>query len=148
MSKNSFSFKFFKNKYLTLKNFILAFICSLFVLPFVLIFEFVLNKKWFDGMSVVAIIYICLGFLIIVFSIAEFKTWTKFKNLFAIKKENNEQFSNFEKMQMKILNIDNNVKEDDEVTKSKRKDVFRFVAVFMIIFGIILLIVSLPFVFN
>lgn len=148
MSKNNLSFKKIK-KYLNWKNFIVFLIQILIVVMFVLIFIFGINKKWYDGLSVIALIYICFGFLIIVFSIAEFKTINKIKNLFSVKKENNEKLNKFEKMQMKVLGIENLKKEEQEKqNKEKAKMIFHFMSISFLILGIILLIISLPFMFN
>ena len=54
-----------KNK----KCIIYAFIFSVLVIPFIFIF-ISLNKSWADGMSVAALIYICLGFFIIILDIS------------------------------------------------------------------------------
>ena len=76
---------------------IYAFIFSLLVIPFIFIF-ISLNKSWADGMSVAALIYICLGFFIIILDISNFDTFNKLKKLFQIKKENNEKLTKYEKM--------------------------------------------------
>lgn len=125
-----------KNK----KSIIYAFIISLFVIPFIFIF-ISLKKSWFDGMSVAALIYICLGFFIIILDISNFDTFNKLKKLFQIKKENNEKLTKYEKMQMKVLNIDN------EKQKVKNKKINKFISWYIITYGIILLIISLPFIF-
>ena len=125
-----------KNK----KYIIYAFIFSLSVIPFIFIF-ISLNKSWADGMSVAALIYICLGFFIIILDISNFDTFNKLKKLFQIKKENNEKLTKYEKMQMKILNI------DDEKQKISNKKISKFLSWYIIAYGIILLIISLPFIF-
>lgn len=125
-----------KNK----KCIIYAFIFSLLVIPFIFIF-ISLNKSWADGMSVAALIYICLGFFIIILDISNFDTFNKLKKLFQIKKENNEKLTKYEKMQMKILNI------DDEKQKISNKKISKFLSWYIIAYGIILLIISLPFIF-
>ena len=109
------------------------------------LFPYTTLFRSYDGMSVAALIYICVGILIIVFDIAKFQTWTKLKNLFAVKKENKEELTNFEKSQMKVLNI----KVDDETKKNneQKKEMFRFLAIAFIVFGLVLLLVSLPFCF-
>ena len=119
---------------------IYAFIFSLLVIPFIFIF-ISLNKSWADGMSVAALIYICLGFFIIILDISNFDTFNKLKKLFQIKKENNEKLTKYEKMQMKILNI------DDEKQKISNKKISKFLSWYIIAYGIILLIISLPFIF-
>ena len=125
-----------KNK----KYIIYAFIFSLSVIPFIFIF-ISLNKSWADGMSVAALIYICLGFFIIILDISNFDTFNKLKKLFQIKKENNEKLTKYEKIQMKILNI------DDEKQKISNKKISKFLSWYIIAYGIILLIISLPFIF-
>ena len=125
-----------KNK----KCIIYDFIFSLLVIPFIFIF-ISLNKSWADGMSVAALIYICLGFFIIILDISNFDTFNKLKKLFQIKKENNEKLTKYEKMQMKILNI------DDEKQKISNKKISKFLSWYIIAYGIILLIISLPFIF-
>ena len=119
---------------------IYAFIFSLLVIPFIFIF-ISLNKSWADGMSVAALIYICLGFFIIILDISNFDTFNKLKKLFQIKKENSEKLTKYEKMQMKILNI------DDEKQKISNKKISKFLSWYIIAYGIILLIISLPFIF-
>lgn len=119
---------------------IYAFIFSLLVIPFIFIF-ISLNKSWADGMSVAALIYICLGFFIIILDISNFDTFNKLKKLFQIKKENNEKLTKYEKMQMKILNI------NDEKQKISNKKISKFLSWYIIAYGIILLIISLPFIF-
>lgn len=125
-----------KNK----KCIIYDFIFSLLVIPFIFIF-ISLNKSWADGMSVAALIYICLGFFIIILDISNFDTFNKLKKLFQIKKENNEKLTKYEKMQMKILNI------NDEKQKISNKKISKFLSWYIIAYGIILLIISLPFIF-
>ena len=125
-----------KNK----KCIIYDFIFSLLVIPFIFIF-ISLNKSWADGMSVAALIYICLGFFIIILDISNFDTFNKLKKLFQIKKENSEKLTKYEKMQMKILNI------DDEKQKISNKKISKFLSWYIIAYGIILLIISLPFIF-
>ena len=125
-----------KNK----KYIIYAFIFSLSVIPFIFIF-ISLNKSWADGMSVAALIYICLGFFIIILDISNFDTFNKLKKLFQIKKENSEKLTKYEKMQMKILNI------NDEKQKISNKKISKFLSWYIIAYGIILLIISLPFIF-
>ena len=119
---------------------IYAFIFSLLVIPFIFIF-ISLNKSWADGMSVAALIYICLGFFIIILDISNFDTFNKLKKLFQIKKENSEKLTKYEKMQMKILNI------NDEKQKISNKKISKFLSWYIIAYGIILLIISLPFIF-
>lgn len=125
-----------KNK----KCIIYDFIFSLLVIPFIFIF-ISLNKSWADGMSVAALIYICLGFFIIILDISNFDTFNKLKKLFQIKKENSEKLTKYEKMQMKILNI------NDEKQKISNKKISKFLSWYIIAYGIILLIISLPFIF-
>ena len=125
-----------KNK----KCIIYDFIFSLLVIPFIFIF-ISLNKSWADGMSVAALIYICLGFFIIILDISNFDTFNKLKKLFQIKKENNEKLTKYEKMQMKILNI------NDEKQKISNNKISKFLSWYIIAYGIILLIISLPFIF-
>ena len=125
-----------KNK----KCIIYALIFSLLVIPFIFIF-ISLNKSWADGMSVAALIYICLGFFIIILDIFNFDTFNKLKKLFQIKKENSEKLTKYEKMQMKILNI------NDEKQKISNKKISKFLSWYIIAYGIILLIISLPFIF-
>ena len=122
------------------KCIIYAFIFSLLVIPFIFIF-ISLNKSWADGMSVAALIYICLGFFIIILDISNFDTFNKLKKLFQIKKENSEKLTKYEKMQMKILNI------NDEKQKISNKKISKFLSWYIIAYGIILLIISLPFIF-
>ena len=62
-------------------------------------------------MSVGALIYICLGFFIIILDISNFDTFNKLKRLYKIKKENNEKLTKYEKMQMKVLNINDEKKK-------------------------------------
>ncbi|WP_022935360.1 hypothetical protein ACJA28_00150 [Mesomycoplasma moatsii] len=146
MSKSNFKLKELKNKYLNIPNFLTSLATTIFSIIFIVIFVYVLDKHWYDGMSTSSIIYIGLGFLLIIFDIAKFDTWNKLKKLFVVKKENNERFTKFEKTQMTILGI----KDIDEEKKEKKKKMrlkIRFVSVFMIIYGIILLCISLPFVF-
>ena len=92
-------------------------------------------------MSVAALIYICLGFFIIILDISNFDTFNKLKKLFQIKKENNEKLTKYEKMQMKILNI------NDEKQKISNKKISKFLSWYIIAYVIILLIISLPFIF-
>ena len=61
--------------------------------------------------------------------------------MFQIKKENNEKLTKYEKMQMKILNI------NDEKQKISNKKISKFLSWYIIAYGIILLIISLPFIF-
>lgn len=142
--KNKFSL--IVKKYFSITNILLAFFMSLLFIPFVLIFIFSLKKNWADGLSVAALLYICFSLLSLVFNISQFKSLEKLKKLFIIKKENNEKLLEFEKQQMKILNI----KEVDE-EKKEQKIIYlqrtRFLSCFGLIYGIILLIISLPFLF-
>ncbi|MBR2055884.1 MAG: hypothetical protein IJ970_02465 [Mycoplasmataceae bacterium] len=131
--------------YFKLKNILFCLVISLFCIPLPLIFVFSLNKKWYDGLSVSALLYILLGMLILIFDFAKFQPFKKLKTLFKIKKENSEQFTNFEKIQMKALDISLNNKEKNEKIINKQRIIF--VSIFMIIFGIILLFVSIPFIF-
>ncbi len=146
MSRNNLNLKLVLRKYLRISNFIFAFISSFVVSIIAIVLVLIFNKHWYDAISVIAIIYICLGILIIVFDIAQFKTWAKLKNLFAVRKDNNEPFTKFEKTQMKILRISDEETEA-KYDKEKRKIMFRFIASFMFVLGIILLCISLPFIF-
>lgn len=145
MSKNNkFKWREFRNKYLLKKNFIFIFFSWLLVIPFVLIYVYSLRKSWYDGLSVAGLLYICFGLLGLVFNIAQFKTWYKIKSLFRVKKENKEKLTNFEKSQMKLLNI----KDSDEYEKEKKEEIknLTFItSLFGMLYGLILLIISLPF---
>ncbi len=132
--------KFKKNIIKNKKYIIYALFFSLFIIPFIFIF-ISLKKSWYDGMSVGALIYICLGFFIIILDISNFDTFNKLKRLFQVKKENNEKLTKYEKMQMKVLNI------NDEKKKGNNKKMIRFLSWYIISYGIILLIISLPFIF-
>lgn len=146
MSHLKNNFRLFVKKYFSITNILLVIFISLLFIPFILIFIFLLKRSWADGLSVAALLYICLSFLALVFNVAQFKTFNKLKKLFAIKKENNERLLDFEKKQMKLLNI----KEVDEETK-EQKIIYmqrtRFLSCFGLVYGIILLIISLPFLF-
>ncbi len=126
---------------INIKNIVIIFCVSLLVIPFVVIF-IVLNKGWANGLSTAALLYICCGILILILDIAHFDTLNKLKRIFAIKKENKEKLSEFEKMQMKLLKI-----EDDEKKKKNNKKIIKFVSWYSILYGTILLIISLPFIF-
>lgn len=134
--------------YFKIKNFLFCLIISLFCIPLILIFVLALNKKWYDGMSVSALLYISFGMLILIFDFAKFQPFKKLKNFFKIKKDNSEKFTNFEKIQMKVLDISlsNKVQQkENEKIINRQKNIF--ISIFMISFGIILLFVSLPFIF-
>ncbi|MBR3832294.1 MAG: hypothetical protein IKJ72_01540 [Mycoplasmataceae bacterium] len=134
--------------YFKIKNILFCLVISLFCIPLILIFVFSLNKKWYDGMSVSALLYILFGILILIFDFAKFQPFKKLKTFFKIKKENSEQFTNWEKTQMKVLDISFSNKENKEKNeKLINKQTIIFVSIFMIIFGIILLFVSIPFIF-
>lgn len=146
MSNSLFNFKKFLKKYFNFKNIFWASFWLLFSIAFIMLYIYGINKKWYDGMSVCGMIYALLGLLMIILDIAKFDTWYKLKKLFQIKKENNEELTKFEKQQMKILNLKDD-EEERKIKKEKSKITRRFVAYSMIIFGLIILIISLPFCF-
>ncbi len=148
MSNKNLKLRLLAKEYFTLQNILIALGTTIFIIPLILLFIYVANRSWYDALSVGSIIYFLLGLLIIIFNIAEFKTLTKLKGLFAIKKENKEELTSFEKAQMKALNLNKDAEEkvESDFKKQKRKAMFRFVAVFMMILGVILLSISLPFV--
>lgn len=115
----------------------------LLTIPLVLVFVFVLNRTWADGLTVASIIYIGVGLLIIIFTIAQFKTITKIRGLFQIKKENKEDFTKLEKAQMQVLNISLKSKKES----SSRKQLFPYLmGTMFLIYGIIILLIGLPFI--
>ncbi len=71
--------KFKKNIIKNKKYIIYALFFSLFIIPFIFIF-ISLKKSWYDGMSVGALIYICLGFFIITYRNQKHR-WKKIKNI-------------------------------------------------------------------
>ena len=146
MSLNKSKLNLILRKYFSTRNIVSIFLIALLVVPFILIFQFGINKKWYDGMSVAAILYLCFGVLLWIIDIAQFNTWTKLKKLFSIKKENNEKLTNFELTQMKLLKTDTN-EQNENNKKEKNKNSIHFISFFQIIYGLILLCISLPFIF-
>lgn len=146
MSHLKNKFNIFAKKYFSITNILLAFFISILFIPLVLIFIFGFKKKWADGLSVSALLYICFSLLSLVFNIAQFKTLQKLKKLFIIKKENNEKLLDFEKKQMKLLNI-KELEEENNEQKIIYLQRARFLSCFGVAYGIILLIISLPFLF-
>ena len=142
--RKTINWEIIKTKYLlNWKNWLFSFVFSLFVIPFIFIFTSI-NRTWADGMSVAAIFYIGISILVLIFKEAKFETWKKLKNLFTIKKENNEPFTKFEKTQMSVLNIDQSITKKKKNTHNNGTIM---IAIVMILYGIILLCVSLPFIF-
>lgn len=139
--------KFKKNNliinYFNLKNLIYIFcFVSIITTSTVLIFVYALNREWFDGLSVSAILCIGISLLAIIFKFSEFKTIHKLKAIFEIKKENKEYFTKLEQKQMNILNI--SFKRNKEKRDKKH---FYFIFLSILTYGIVILLISLPFLF-
>lgn len=111
-------------------------------IPVMIIFVFGLNKKWYDGLSVCGAFYIGISILCFIFDYGKFNHWSKIKNIFVIKTNKTNNLTEFEKKQMKILNVKYD-KTDDE----KKKHNYYHVFIIWLIFGITILIISLPFLF-
>lgn len=131
-------------RHLTIQTLAIFLIGAFFTLPMVLIFVYALNRQWYDGLSVAGALYIGLGLLSLVFNFAEFQHFKKVKNLFVIKKESNQPLTKIERRQMRILGVkydEENPEEKKVVDKGKRY----FRASLFLIYGLILLVISLPF---
>ena len=133
-------------KYFNFNNLIIFIVGAIFTIPFILIFIFVLNKKWFDGLSVAGAIYIAVSLLAIIFNFAQFKHFKRIKDFFVIKKEDKQPLTKFEQEQMRILGVRYNKTDSENI---KEKDLTRsyFLALVFLIYGLIILIISLPFLF-
>lgn len=148
MNKLKLRIKIILAKYITLKNIIFSFMFLFFSIPFILIFVYGLSRSWFDGLSVLGLLYLSIGVLIKVLDVAQFKTFSKIKNLFLIKKENNKELTKFEKSQMRALNLFD--KKQEEIEKEKLEEIKRtinYISFNLVIIGILFLIISLPFIF-
>lgn len=125
---------------LNIKDVLFALPFILFTIPIILIYLFVLKRRWFDGLSIAAVFFIGISLLCIFFNKAKFNHFLKIKNFFIIKKENKEEFTKFEKQQMNLLNI--NFKKNFKHKKKNKSLIFHFT---LLIYGIIILIISIPF---
>lgn len=143
MSPKNLKFNWIK-KNLSLKNLLICLSYMFLTFPFLMLFIFGLKKTWYDGLSVASIFYIGISLLSIIFHFAQFKTFSKIKNLFVVKKENNEKLTKMEKQQMRILNVKyDKLEEEKKVNDSS----ISFISIILLIYGLILLIISLPFLF-
>ena len=145
MSDKQDKFRNYK-KHFSINNLIIFMVGAVFTIPFVLIFVFVLDKKWFDGLSVAGAIYIAISLLAIIFNFAQFKHFQRIKDFFVIKKEDKQPLTKFEQEQMRILGVKYDKTESE---KTEQKDLARsyFLAFVFLIYGLIILIISLPFLF-
>ena len=145
MSDKQDKFRNYK-KHFSINNLIIFMVGAVFTIPFVLIFVFVLDKKWFDGLSVAGAIYIAISLLAIIFNFAQFKHFQRIKDFFVIKKEDKQPLTKFEQEQMRILGVKYDKTESE---KTEQKDLTRsyFLASVFLIYGLIILIISLPFLF-
>ena len=145
MSDKQDKFRNYK-KHFSINNLIIFIVGAVFTIPFVLIFVFVLDKKWFDGLSVAGAIYIAISLLAIIFNFAQFKHFQRIKDFFVIKKEDKQPLTKFEQEQMRILGVKYDKTESE---KTEQKDLTRsyFLAFVFLIYGLIILIISLPFLF-
>ena len=145
MSDKQDKFRNYK-KHFSINNLIIFMVGAVFTIPFVLIFVFVLDKKWFDGLSVAGAIYIAISLLAIIFNFAQFKHFQRIKDFFVIKKEDKQPLTKFEQEQMRILGVKYDKTESE---KTEQKDLTRsyFLAFVFLIYGLIILIISLPFLF-
>ena len=133
-------------KYFNLSNLIIFVVGILFTIPFVLVFVFALNKSWYDGLSVAGAIYIGVSLLAIIFNFAQFKHFQKIKDFFVIKKEDKQPLTKFEREQMRILGVRYDQVEPKEKAQKDLKKSY-FLALTFLIYGLIILIISLPFLF-
>ena len=145
MSDKQGKFKNYK-KHFSINNLIIFMVGAVFTIPFVLIFVFVLDKKWFDGLSVAGAIYIAISLLAIIFNFAQFKHFQRIKDFFVIKKEDKQPLTKFEQEQMRILGVKYDKIESENI---EQKDLTRsyFLAFVFLVYGLIILIISLPFLF-
>lgn len=112
-------------------------------LPIVFIFIFALERTWADGLSIAAVLCLCLSLLAIIFKFSQFKTFHKLKQMFQINKQNKEEFTKLEQQQMKVLNISFKPKKYNSLDNKS----FYFIFCITLIYGFIILLVSVPFLF-
>lgn len=117
-------------------------------IPLELGFVYGLNKSWYDGLSVAAAFYIGIALLVIICNFAEFQHFKRIKELFVIKRETTHQpLTKFEQEQMRLLGVNYDKLTPDQ-RRPKDKGRRYFLAALFLIYGLVLLMISLPFLFG
>ncbi len=101
------------------------------------------NRLWFDVISIVSIFYITLPILAMIFTMGGKGIFRKAFDLFKFKEVKNISKSKFtpsEQEKLRVLDL----QEEEKTKLTKDNSDLVFISVILIIYGILLLLISLP----
>ncbi len=136
-------FEKIKHKFTKNNSFVLFFLIFLSI-PIIIGVSLGTGRAWYDVISIISIFYIGIPILIIIFTINNNGMIKKIISNFKfkeVKKIKREKISSSEEVKMKILGLDSDASEKK---KSWNKSNILFISISLIIFGVLILLCTIP----
>ncbi len=131
----------FKKKWNKNNIFVISFFIFISI-PIIIGVTLGFEKLWFDVMSIISIFYISIPILVLIFTMNDKGVIRKTIDLFKfkeMKESKNKHLSAAEKEKIKFFNI-----KEEKTKKPKNKSDLIFISSILIIYGILLLVSTLP----